>query len=752
MIISKKKAIILFIISVIAALIIFFISKLANQKEVQNNDDTDVTIEKISSIFIDYENIDKSNYDKSYFDIAFSGNSSTLLKGKNSYSASTIKKIKELACNNLKKIYFNSWIYPFSPSIKGHFVITVKSGKTKEKIIWKSEKFEKSDAKPNEWFEFDGIIEFEEKIYSPEDIVIIYFWNTDTTNFMVDDLYVNFCEDLNTGKQKTIFVNFETKQSFVNKQNLQKDIAHSGKYSSKVQGKDKYSSSIKKSISSISNFRNINEVAISAWVCSEQKTSDAVLVFTISDTLNNTVYWQGKTIQSNMIEPMKWFKIAAEFSIPKDKIDSSFQFQMYLWNRINTTVYADDFYIVFKKSKSITENINVYFDLTKETYEQYKKINFPPFKTNYFSKDNTPENEFLKSIFEDINNKEKSNIQNQIFSGNFITDKNHHDEIIYIKDFDNIKLFSLTEKESISCNYSLNLDISFQKDDYKIFIGDYDSDNYDEILIIDYLSDNFFIGSFSINNDLKFVNYNILGQENIRLRKLNICSGNFDNKKGDELFLINENGEWEILKFLDKQVKSLNKFSKTNSLEFIKLKNRNIKLISGNFYKKQINDELLIIANDSISNQYSIVYFDNNNEKIKPYYNELNANLGITTGLDTLKTTDQYFVGNFDDDPEEELLKYKRNWRFDLKLIEFNNDGFVIKEIIDFDGYEKDKNPKYYEKTDIFSGNFINNKFSSLLIFARNNPVNSFDINSGFDKMKYLPGIYQVYSPVLKME
>ena len=76
---------------------------------------------------------------------------------------------------------------------------------------------------------------------------------------------------------------------------------------------------------------------------------------------------------------------------------------------------------------------------------------------------------------------------------------------------------------------------------------------------------------------------------------------------------------------------------------------------------------------------------------------------------------------------ENYFLKLNTNWRFDLKQVDIKNNSITEKYFIDFKKDEKGVNPKYYEKTILLSGHFLNTNNKQLLLVYYN------CINENFD-------------------
>lgn len=107
-----------------------------------------------------------------------------------------------------------------------------------------------------------------------------------------------------------------------------------------------------------------------------------------------------------------------------------------------------------------------------------------------------------------------------------------------------------------------------------------------------------------------------------------------------------------------------------------------------------------------------------------------------------------FYSGNFTGDGKPQLLRYDVEWRFDLKLLDVASDGFTISGIVDFKGYEKDCNPKYYEFLKIVPGRFISSDKTSLLTILRNCKDQDFNgtFCNEFENAGYLPNSIQLYS------
>ncbi|MCK6648665.1 MAG: hypothetical protein L6Q66_03325, partial [Bacteroidia bacterium] len=109
-------------------------------------------------------------------------------------------------------------------------------------------------------------------------------------------------------------------------------------------------------------------------------------------------------------------------------------------------------------------------------------------------------------------------------------------------------------------------------------------------------------------------------------------------------------------------------------------------------------------------------------------------------------TNDMYHTGSIAG--SQQTIVLNKDWRFDLKLISTENNDPTIRYMIDFKGYEADRNPKYYEFTKLVSGNFYSEKELSLLAFSFNCVDSNFDgiKCTSIENNKQLPNKIELYT------
>ena len=93
------------------------------------------------------------------------------------------------------------------------------------------------------------------------------------------------------------------------------------------------------------------------------------------------------------------------------------------------------------------------------------------------------------------------------------------------------------------------------------------------------------------------------------------------------------------------------------------------------------------------------------------------------------------------------MFRYNRDWRYDLKEIRFNDTTFQVLANMDFTGYEKDHNPKYYEMLRLVPAMLVNPGLTSFLVIGKNGKNDpKKKENKEFIDLPALPCSIQVYS------
>ena len=106
-----------------------------------------------------------------------------------------------------------------------------------------------------------------------------------------------------------------------------------------------------------------------------------------------------------------------------------------------------------------------------------------------------------------------------------------------------------------------------------------------------------------------------------------------------------------------------------------------------------------------------------------------------------------FYSGCFEKPSVQSLYYFDDEWRFDLKKIKLNADGFKAESQIDFRQSDPARNPKYYEFTKMVKGNFFGSGTDCFLIIMRNCLDADFDGTNcrEFEEAKGQPSGYLFY-------
>jgi len=133
-------------------------------------------------------------------------------------------------------------------------------------------------------------------------------------------------------------------QSYMNMHTFSKEVAHSGKISSKIDSLNPYSFGFNNSFSSISDTIPLS-VDVSFWAYTTKPGMNANLVFTI-DSVNKGLYWEGVKLHDSIKVANQWKEIKAQFKIPKKAIPTDI-IKIYVWSIDPAACYIDDMKFVF---------------------------------------------------------------------------------------------------------------------------------------------------------------------------------------------------------------------------------------------------------------------------------------------------------------------------------------------------------------------------------------------------------------------
>jgi len=132
--------------------------------------------------------------------------------------------------------------------------------------------------------------------------------------------------------------------SWMNQYTLVKDVARSGRYSSKVDSINRFSFGFSNTFAHINDTLPLN-VDVSVWLYYSRKGINSSLVMSI-DSAGKNVYWKGIPLKDSIKTAGNWQEIRNTFEIPKRIIPDEL-LKIYVWNNDKSPFFLDDMKLVF---------------------------------------------------------------------------------------------------------------------------------------------------------------------------------------------------------------------------------------------------------------------------------------------------------------------------------------------------------------------------------------------------------------------
>lgn len=563
-------------------------------------------------------------------------------------------------------------------------------------------------------------------------------------------------QQYNSEAPHTLYFNFEVDPKSGNTGKFYKGIAHSGNYSTKTFGKNSYSFAVERKAGEI-GLDNLGAIAMSAWVYVFPGNNEPLGNFVFAASNGNiNIAWKAVTVSGDHVPRGKWFKISGLFDLSDIKFMPDYKLEFYFWNNSSTDILEDDFYIVFggpkpRRGDSTLVNLANGGQFTP-------RFNFPPYPFHFFDK-------------VDINNENSSFLINngkvkdgdispydRIFSGHFIS-INGPEDLLVINKSGHADLYSFCKDRSefskVTAQIPAGLLPFFQTAD--ILSGYFSGGGTSQILLSGL--NGVLVGEFErvenpCSGKMTIVSFKTLlnTTSNPFSQPGHLIAADLDGDKIAEILAIAEDGSWKVFRF-EKGSKDpwlIMASGQSDGLKQWNSLNNNFSLIAGRFLQKFSQDLLLSICGEKAKPVYtwSILRFDPVSRSFISCYSEKQNYLGKTIGLETLKPSDKFLTGNFDNSGKVKIFSYNRDWRYDLKEIRFNDTTFQVIANMDFSGYEKDFNPKYYEILSLYPAKVIDPGLTSLLVIGKNCKTRDSKDKEckEFIDIPTLPGTIGVYS------
>jgi hypothetical protein len=511
----------------------------------------------------------------------------------------------------------------------------------------------------------------------------------------------------------TIYYDFELPEGDQTPGGFYKGNAHSGQYSVKAFGKNSFSYAVERTAASV-GLSNLGAVALSAWiyVFPTDKEVKGAFVFTASNELGVNLTWQGVSLVEPEIPRGKWFKISGYYDLKHVKFNPETKLQIYFWNTSSADILIDDYFISFGGPVD-RRGDSALVDLTRPG-GYVARFNYPPFPVSY-----------LTSIADG------QPVSPQEFSNDDITVSGDFfgagcDGLLVVKQNGTVAGFTCCRDQGGLFIGQGSTKPGLFNGKIKAAMAGRFTGSSDQLLI--QTDKQLFVCSVaksdnpctsSIELKLKVLSsHDCIDQR--------ICAGRFSGAQHTELLLLEPGGGWTLmaLSSSDKDKYNWKSIAKNDQAPFESWNSGQYQagLTAGFFTKWTKADQLLAVTRKIADGtcEYQLLRFNPGKKQWESVFRK--GRKGVVVGIDTLRPEDKFYL--FDDEKAvtKRIFRYNREWRFDLKEIIFNDSTYQIVSNLDFSGYSKDQNPKYYESLILVGGDFSDRSRTSVLVVGKNKP------------------------------
>ncbi len=511
----------------------------------------------------------------------------------------------------------------------------------------------------------------------------------------------------------TLYYDFEMAPGKETPDGFYKGIAHSGQYSVKAFGQNSFSIAVERTAAEI-GVQNLKAVALSAWIYVFPTKNEVKgnMVFTASNELGVNVTWQGIGVLEPEVPQGKWFKVSKYFDLTSVPFKPDYKIQVYFWNNSRTDILIDDYTVIFGTPVD-RRGDSAWVDMTKPG-GFIPRFNYPPFQVAMLDREATG----AATKLADISTKDK------VIAGNFLNTGN--DGLFVLRPDGRMTAYAFCSgsnefrKISLSNQSSVGAILPVKK----ILKGKFLGNQADQVILS---GDK---GWMLCSLDPVTNPCNAAGTLQTSMKILwksdspapSIYSGDFDADNRSEILVITNDGSWKVMAW-ESGGAAGGKCTviATDDHEPVKVwvKADHETGISVGRFMPGINSDVVLNVTRRIGEvrcSYSLLRLNLSRKRWDPVYSEKQGYNGKIIGLDTLKPTDLFFTTQPGESRDVRVFRYNRDWRFDLKEIRFNDSTFRILSDVDFSGYDKDCNPKYYEALSLVPGYFTAPASCSFLV------------------------------------
>ncbi len=678
---SGRTFLIIFsIIFIVITLFIFFIGKkLDTPPKVSAVEDIQVVND--FKYFIDFET-DKYLGPNSLLTStkALSGKQCGLIDKNGKYGPAVIIPVPTNDTSEISDIIVKFWLNPSTPGIDVAMAFSIVD-QNNNQVHWEGYPVKGNSFAIDNWYSFTCRFKYPKEFINTTYSLKLYLMsnNKDYTPVYIDDVSVSLKENADNGSPRSKLIDFEES----NDKRISSKYAKSGYYSTYAKGENGFSESVIIPFKDL-DISNINSVSLSFNYLSETSDLNAVFVVSVCDSTSKDLLWQGIDLSKADFKEKVWETANGSILIPEEIAKPENSLKIYLWNRNENQVFLDDVYIVIKENSKTNDSVQPAFDLIGQKKFQ-PGANRPPYNS-YVVNLQKADAESVVSLNKIFTRKSR------ILTGKF--DESTGKDQIFYEESGKYNILYLENGSVVSKEVSFHPAIS---KDSRLFA---DKEFLFSINPVDGL---ICVHKYQANQN-KFIETGRIKCSGVD--KVIAVTANPDNS-----FSVFEN-DGNILTYALKS----GSYAQVSGNKPVNPYQGNLKFLKADFFGINKEDVLLIYLEKSQDKYVLLTY----NAGIKGWALSDKYKGNSVQSYDQLDFASDYSVIDYDKTGEKELLQLNKTKRFDLRIINFDIMTYNILFNVEFKGFPKKQNPKYYEVSKIICGDFSGDGCSEIIIFQDN--------------------------------
>lgn len=581
----------------------------------------------------------------------------------------------------------------------------------------------------------------------PEAELKVYIWNNSKHAFMIDNMHLDFISGGGEIQTYGFYPERHVSLDFDSPAGQESSNVHlggpskSGKGSCKLGFFSPFSPVVTRRIGAVAD-GPMKDVTVRAEIFPLFDNPAVCLAVSLSDSSGKEYFFKARSNDRKFVGG-KWTPLKSNMDLPTERIRPNDVISVYVWNKGFQNVYVDDFEVQFAES-----NKRVGFKPIIDMYGYGEtgydfKTNVPPFRKK------TLDALQVKGIYASAENAgidikgKPLNAFDKIIAGKFGASGSNQTQLALLRN-SNLFFVGLCDGESEWRQLARLSDSGIQVQDLmnsKWLTQDVDNDGREELIMYNKGKDYVIVLSPDRNKPITPCSLN--NSTSVKTDKLPfdalVSHKNYDLIACDDF--IGSDGS-EFL-FADLSTGNFLLFDASGGLLF-KGKSDSFKtpkpaeFIAApvQLFAVNVKKQLAIRANESSGFNY---FAFNENGSILSERKVLGSDLIFFQGCDA--------VMNISNTNTSSLLFHRTIPKFGLFSVSCDpTAGLAIQNEYDFSGYPEQRNPKYYEKRVLFSGDFTGKGKNELLIISSNCGDSNFngykcnvpDFNSPFPPVSYI--------------